>query len=270
MKIAVRTFLILGSAAALSGYLLYGSHDLFSYGKPLWKYKEKEIHSRLLAIPILLYHNIDGAGPFSIDKEVLYNHFQLFCDRNLRVISLGELIDRLENPRPFKKKTVVVTFDDGFYSMYDKLLPLIKEFHYPITLFVYIDFIYIQAKKALTWDKLKEMERYGIDIQCHTVTHPDLTELTVNCSMENRAILYQEIYLSKRIIELYMEKDVEFFAFPYGRYNQTLLELCRLAGYKRVFSTDYGSNIISRDNYSLRRQHIKRSYSLRLLDRLVR
>lgn len=270
MKFFFRILLIFGCALAISSYVYFGPYNLFSYGTPLWIQKEREIQSRLLSIPIILYHNINGSGPFSIDAENLRSHFQVLKERKVRVISLSELAERLDRPRPFTEKAVVITFDDGFYSMYSELLPLVMEYSYPVTLFVYVDFIYTRAKKFLTWDLLKKMEAHGINIQSHSITHPDLTELSADDTPLNRRKLFNEIYLSKRIIELYMDKQIDFFAFPYGRYDLNLVQLCQYAGYKRVFSTDYGSNILTRDNYSLRRQHIKKSFSLRFIDRLVR
>lgn len=270
MKVFFRMIIIFSLAMAIAGYMYFGSYDLFSYGKPLWVQKEREIQSRLLSIPIILYHNINGAGVFSIDSDMLRSHFRVLKERKVRVIALSELTERIDSPRPFTDKTLVITFDDGFFSMYSELLPLVEEYKYPVTLFVYVDFIFTRAKKFLTWDRLKEMEAHGINIQSHSVSHPDLTELSAVDTKQNRRKLYNEIYLSKRIIELYMDKEIDFFAFPYGRYDLNLIELCQYAGYKRVFSTDYGSNILTRDNYSLRRQHIKKTFSLRFFDRLVR
>lgn len=234
-----------------------------------WKHKEKEIESRLLAIPILLYHNIDGDGIFSLDLDRLRVHFQLIKDRNIRVISLSELINRLENPEPFKGKVIVITFDDGYFSMYTKLLPLAKEFNYPITLFIYTDFIHTKARNGLTWEMLREMDKQGIDIQCHSVSHPDLDFHSLKNNYASRKRLFKELYVSKRIIELYLKKNISFFAYPYGRYNLNVVEMSSNSGYRRVFSTDYGSNVITRDNFCLRRQHIKRNYSLKYFEKLI-
>jgi len=260
---------MLGSLAVAAFLYYYSPVNLFD-ARPEWQEKEREVRSRLLSIPILLYHNIDGKGPFSISSDVLEKHFKLFRESGVRVISLSELVGRLEKPEPFKGKTVVITFDDGFYSMYSKLLPLAKKYGYPVTLFVYTDFIYQKGDRVLTWDLLARMNRQGIDIQCHTITHADLTVFTALDTPEASKMLYDELYLSKRIIELYLKKDAEFFAFPYGRYNVKLIELCLLAGYRRVFSTDYGSNIITRDNYSLCRQHIKNNFTLRFIEHFIR
>jgi peptidoglycan/xylan/chitin deacetylase (PgdA/CDA1 family) len=235
-----------------------------------WQYKDKEIFSRLLSIPILLYHNIDGRGPFSIDYTVLREHFRLIKKNGIGVVPLHELVGRLEHPIPFKEKGVVITFDDGYFSTYTLLLPLAKEFGYPVTEFVYCDAVAHRSSRSLTWDRLRTMDRNGIDIQSHSITHADLTELSGKNDQVSRKKLFEEIYLSRRIIELYLDKKVDFFAFPYGRYDLHLAKLAADAGYKRVFSTDYGSNIISRDNFCLRRSHIKSSYSLHYFKNLIR
>lgn len=235
-----------------------------------WKIKDKEIRSRLLSAPILLYHNIDGGGIYSISEDVLRSHFQLLKDRNIKVIRLSKLTAMLAQPEPFNDKVVVITFDDGFLSMYTKLLPLVREFGYPISLFVYTDNVYSRAKRSITWKNLREMEDSGIEIECHSMSHADLEVLSKENTANSKRRLFKEIYLSKRILELYMQKKIRYFAFPFGRYDLNLIKMCRFSGYSRVFSTDYGSNIITRNNYCLRRGHIKRNYSLEFIEQKVK
>ena len=223
--------------------------------------KKNMIRSRLLEVPILLYHNIDGGGQYSVDSNTLTSQFQILRDENITVIPLKELVSRIENPAPFNEKVIVITFDDGFPSMYTKLLPIANEFKYPVTLFVYTDFIHTQAEQPLSWKNLIEMDRGLIDIQSHSISHTSLTGIPSQNGISGGKKLFDEIYMSKRLLEAYLEKQIVFFAFPYGEYNQELTELCMKAGYRRVFSTDYGPNIITADNFCLRRHHIKRDYS---------
>ncbi len=248
----------------------YSFNDIIVHRGIKWNLKQREIKSRLLAVPIILYHNIDGKGVFSITLERLRSHFQFLRDKNIKVIRLSELIERIENPSPFKEKVVVLTFDDGFFSMYTKLLPLVKEFGYPITLFIYTNNIYNKAERSLTWKLLKELEKNGIEIECHSVSHEDLRKLSRQNTMKSKRQLFEEIYLSKRIIELYLNKRVEYFAFPYGRYDLRVIDLCANSGYRRVFSTDYGSNIITRNNYCLRRRHIKKKTNLETIEDIIK
>jgi peptidoglycan/xylan/chitin deacetylase (PgdA/CDA1 family) len=267
-RMLIPTSMLIASLSV--AFFLYGRSSQISREKQMsWRHKEREIKSRLLAVPILLYHNIDGRGVFSVTGETLRSHFRLIRERGIKVIPLRELVNRLENPAPFDEKVVVITFDDGFPSMYSALLPMVREFRYPVTLFVYTDFIHNSGKRSLTWKQLKEMDSGWIDVQCHTISHQDLTAQGRDGYERGRRRLFNEIYLSKRMMELYLDKKIDYFAFPYGRYNLNIVNLCDVAGYKRVFSTDSGSNFITRDNFCLRRQHIKKSYSLALLENMI-
>ncbi len=234
-----------------------------------WEIKQKESRSRPSSVPILLYHDIDGKGNYSLTLETLRSHFQYIKDNKIKVIKLTELTERLSKPVPFSDKVLVISFDDGFLSMYTKLLPLIKEFGFPVTLFVYTNNVFVSAENNITWAQLRELEEYGIDVECHSMSHIDMEDISEEDSGSAKRRLFKEIYLSKRIIELYMNKTVNYFAFPYGRYNLKLIEMCRLADYKRVFSTEYRKHIITRDNYCLGRGHIKKNYSLNFIEQLI-
>lgn len=263
-------FLITGAAVYL---LLFWRSATFRppvQGDAGWELMQEEETNRLNSVPILLYHNIDGKGPFSLDLEILRSHFVLLKDAGIRVTGLPEFVDRLGKPGSLGGRTVAISFDDGFQSMYTKLLPLSREFNYPITLFVYTDNVYARAEKNITWQRLRELDAGGVAVESHTISHADLVRLYARNTPESKKKLFDEIYLSKRIIELYMGRKIRYFAFPYGRYNLPLIQMCRHAGYERVFSTDYGSNVITRNNYCLRRRHIKRDYSSELIEKIVR
>ncbi len=257
-------------SASVSLMLYLDDHKIADVAGFGWKHKAKESRSRLYAVPILLYHNINGRGPFSINETVLQEHFQLIRDRGMRVIPLKELEKRMGSTGPSFGKAVTITFDDGYYSMYSLLAPLAREYRYPVTLFVHSNGIAHAASKTLTWSRLRVMDRTGLDVQAHSMSHVDLTKLSRKNDQDSRKKLFEEIYLSKRILELYLKKKIDYFAFPFGRYDFYLIEMAHNAGYKRVFSTDYGSNIITRDNFCLRRSHIKSSYSFKHIEDLIK
>ncbi|MGL4370998.1 MAG: polysaccharide deacetylase family protein, partial [Spirochaetota bacterium] len=66
-----------------------------------------------------------------------------------------------------------------------------------------------------------------------------------------------------------MGKPVEFLAFPYGKYDLDCVQYAMNAGYTHVFTTDYGSNVVTRNNYCLRRHHIKRNYSINMIKEII-
>lgn len=238
--------------------------------KTQWRKKELQKESRLLETPIILYHNIDGRGIYSVKSKTLREHFEHFRTNNVKIIPLAELLSRQENPVPFSGKTMVVTFDDGFLAMYTKLLPIAQEFGYPVTVFVYTNNVHHAAKSGITWKQLRELEACGVDIECHTQSHADIEKLSLSDTASSRTALFKEVYLSKRIIETYLKKEVRYFAFPYGRYSLDAINYCQMAGYDRVFSTDDGSNIITNNNYCLRRHHVLNTYSLKTIESIMK
>lgn len=268
-SVIISSFLFL-IASILAAYLvvLLPEKTFINLEKQTWTRKEREIRSELKRVPVLLYHNIDGKGPFSVSSDTLRSHFDFLKQNDIRVVSLQDLVNRLEDPKPYSGRVVVITFDDGYKSMYTKLLPLVKEYKYPVTLFVYADFISDKGRSPLTWKELKIMDASGIDIQSHTISHPDLTVFE-RYSDEEKSKIFHEMYMCKRIIEKKLAKEVNMIAVPYGRFNQDVLMFAKLAGYKKVLSTEFGANIITRNNYTLHRHHIKSSYSIETIRRIV-
>jgi len=232
-----------------------------------WEKGKEVSYDRLSSVPVLLYHNVVEdhvplRSPFAIKRGALVRHFEILQERGIEVIPLAALAGGGGNYKSLSgRKEVVITFDDDYLSMYRILLPVVKEFNYPVTLFVYTDGISRAGQGGLDWGMLREMDKSGIDIQSHSISHSDLSAILTHGGYGSGRELYEELFLSKRIIEQNLNKRVEYFAFPYGRYSLELLELADYAGYEKVFSTDYGPNIITRDNFCLRRHHIKNSYS---------
>jgi peptidoglycan/xylan/chitin deacetylase (PgdA/CDA1 family) len=213
-----------------------------------------------MRVPILLYHNVDGSGPFSVSLKTLRSHLNYLKKNSVTVITLEQLITMQKNGEKPPSKSCVITVDDGYESAYSKLFPLVKEYDYPMTLFVYTDFIFSRSTKLMTWEKLREMDQNGFDIQNHTISHPDLVKL-LEGGNEERNRLYRELALSKKILETRLGKKIKYIAYPYGSYNEELNSISKKIGYQNVFSTDYGANISSDYTFCLNRHHIKSNYT---------
>jgi peptidoglycan/xylan/chitin deacetylase (PgdA/CDA1 family) len=257
---------------AVVAYLMtgiIGSTQITGNHSDQWLVKKEETLSRLLKVPIILYHDIDGKGIYSVSSRTIRMHFDYFRTHDIRVVPLSDLIDRLENPHPYDGKVIVITFDDGYKNMYTRLLPIVKEYRYPITLFVYTDFIREKSAKALTWNELREMQKNGIDIQSHSISHPDLVKLVAKDTPQSREKLFRELFMSRKLIELKLGKNVDLLAFPFGYYDTKTIQYASFAGYRRVFSTDEGSNPVSRNNFCLRRHHIINNYPLNKIIEII-
>jgi peptidoglycan/xylan/chitin deacetylase (PgdA/CDA1 family) len=92
---------------------------------------------------ILTYHNFCGPGDKPTnDLSVTAARLQFeYLLRHFRVISLAEILGRLESGTPLESHTVALTIDDGRRNCYEYLFPLLKEFGVPATFFVVSSFI---------------------------------------------------------------------------------------------------------------------------------
>ena len=70
-------------------------------------------------------------------------------------------------------RSVVITVDDGHASVFTEMLPIVREYKLPVTLFIYPSAI-SNALYAMKWDQLAALSRTGLfDIQSHTYWHPN-------------------------------------------------------------------------------------------------
>ena len=209
-------------------------------------------------VPILCYHHFaKGCKSSLCVPDTLFDQQMKYLkDNGYRVITLGELLGFLQYKEAIPKRSVVITIDDGYRSTYDIAFPILKAYGFRATLFVYTDFVN-QSKNAVSWDQLKEMKAYGFEIGSHTVTHCDLAKKGEGEAEDAyEARIRKELLDSKKLLDTKLSQDTVSIAFPYGMYNQSVLDLSAKAGYSMGVSVKRGGNPFYSDPFQLRRNQI--------------
>src|SRR5215469_3072493 len=160
-------------------------------------------------------------------------------DDGIEVISLKDMLAWRRGEKSIPPKSAVITIDDGYASGYSVAWPILKEFGYPFTMFIYTNYINVGGK-SITWAMLEEMRDAGVDIESHTVSHHDLRHAPKG--QDYTAWLHNELYTSKDILEEKLGIKVIAFAFPYGTHNQVVRKTAMDAGYQALF-TVYGQHM---------------------------
>jgi peptidoglycan/xylan/chitin deacetylase (PgdA/CDA1 family) len=112
-------------------------------------------------------------------------------------------------------------------------------------------------------DQLNLMEHEGMSIASHCKTHSFLTSLDP-CQTSN------ELHESKAVLEAILAKTIHFVSFPGGRYNKTVIECARQAGYSGLFSSEpFGFKPLDFSSFLVGRFMVKKSTSLKRLAELV-
>lgn len=209
-------------------------------------------------VPILCYHKFgtNDNSSMSISPGLFRQQMHYLKENGYRVISPEDLLPFLEYRRQIPKKAVLITIDDGFQSAYDVAWPILREFGFPATLFVYTDYVGI-SEKAITWDGLRELKANGFTIGSHSVAHSDLTKQQEDETGEAfRKRLEKEIFMSKQILDRKLNQDTLIFSFPYGRYNPELVKMSEKAGYRLAVTVDRGGNPFFSNPLALKRDMI--------------
>jgi peptidoglycan/xylan/chitin deacetylase (PgdA/CDA1 family) len=193
-------------------------------------------------IPILCYHNLNPTVPGSMNLTPKKFEAQLewIKDNGFTVIPLKEAVEYLQGKRTsLPAKSVVITADDGWKSVYTYMLPLVRKYNIPVTLFIYPQTI-SQGKNAMTWDQLKELQQTGLfDIQGHTYWHPNFKqEKKKRSPSDYEKFVQTQLVTSKQILEEKLGSKVTLLAWPFGIYDDYLEQEAAKAGYVMAFSID--------------------------------
>ena len=209
-------------------------------------------------VPILCYHRFaeDCTSSNCMPAHIFEEQMRYLKQNNYRVITLGELYDFFQYRRSLPERSVVITIDDGYRSAYDFAYPILNEFAFKASLFIYTDYVGI-SEGAITWDQLRELKGRGFEVGGHTVTHCDLTKAKEG--EDDQAYLERirkELIVSKQIIDKELKQDTVYLAYPYGNCNQRVVLIAEEVGYKLGLTVQRGGNPFFADPLALKRDPI--------------
>ena len=178
---------------------------------------------------VLYYHSVPAS-----ERELFAAQLDMIS-RHARVIRSEQGIGRTDAPES-GRGSAAITFDDGFENFLTQALPELEKRNMPATVFVIADGMNREfgsekyAEKLLSLEQVRSLPTHLVTIGSHTLSHPMLTRV------EEREAR-QEIQDSRTKLEEMLGGEVKQFSFPFGDFNEKLVEVCRTAGYERVYTT---------------------------------
>ena len=187
--------------------------------------------STMFSLPILTFHALDDqAGAISFPPGVFRRGIGRLHENGFRTLDLTDAAIKLCQKRPLPDRSFAITFDDGYQSVYEQALPVLREYGMCATVFLTVGetsttgsssrLPALSGHSMLSWGEIREMQSQGFAFGAHTLTHPNLTRLPGD-KVET------EICRSKTIIEEQLDSPVTCFAYPYGRYDGRSRDLVR-------------------------------------------
>ena len=202
---------------------------------------QPETHAAIRA-SILLYHRFGplAKDPMTVRRGTFRSQLDYLKQHGYPIIPLATLVSYLlgRGPEP-PARAVIITADDGHESVFTEMLPLVREYHVPVTLFIYPSAI-SNASYALTWDQLAALNRTGLfDIQSHTYWHPNFnTERRRLSSAAYRAFVTMQLVKPRTVLREKLGIDADLLAWPFGIYDDELIAMARESGYMAGFTLE--------------------------------
>ncbi len=220
-------------------------------------------------VPILCYHRFGTSaatagwgGKMTVSPANFAAQLEWLARNDYHVIRLAQLQAFLEGKQALPKHSVVITFDDGYESVYRYALPLLRKYNFPATLFVYTDFI--GAGDALSWGQLQELSASGlVSVQAHSKTHRNLIERATGENDERyRQMLELEARAPREALERKLPGPVRQYAYPYGDANEAVLDVLARQQYQLGVTVNPGGNAFFAQPLMLRRTMIYGDHDL--------
>ncbi|WP_187274502.1 polysaccharide deacetylase family protein [Paenibacillus sp. N3.4] len=223
----------------------------------------KSIHYTNKAL-FLTYHHLDDQESFiTITPNKFKQHLLALKEKHYNVISIEDYACFHAQRKTLPPNAVVITFDDGYRSFYEKAYPLLKQMGYPATNFVIVSDVDSDNPSLpfLTWSQILEMKRDGFSFYSHTydLHHkmsdeagnlvPPLTnriflpkEKRMELEEERRQRVRADLQLGEAFLKTKLHNQLSFLCFPLGEYNQTVIEEAKQLGFSLFFTTREGIN----------------------------
>jgi peptidoglycan/xylan/chitin deacetylase (PgdA/CDA1 family) len=229
------------------------------------------------SLRVLMYHKVNDlpGNPLTMPVSLFDEQMDQLRELGYAVVGLDAVLDHYTRRQPLPPKAVLITFDDGYHDNRENAAEVLRRHGYPGVLFVPIGYLDDRQplpheerlaaqgimNRTLDWDELAELERNGIRIESHGISHRPLADLEVDEAA-------REIALSKLRLEEKLGRSVRAFSYVKGseaHYKPVHLSLVRQAGYDVAFTAVSGANSPGTDPLQLRRYNIE-PYSSRTFE----
>lgn len=190
-------------------------------------------------VPILRYHSVSDGPPSGVARHaVSRRQFAAHLDQLARLgfttLTVAELLLARAVGMPLPERTAVITFDDGFADFAAYAWPELAARDMTATLYVTAGALDGTSRwlgplgaghlPMLTRREVVELAGAGCEIGAHSMTHPQLTELS-------RSAAAREITQSKAVLEHLLGRAVDSFAYPHGGHDAGVRQLVVDAGF---------------------------------------
>jgi peptidoglycan/xylan/chitin deacetylase (PgdA/CDA1 family) len=192
-------------------------------------------------VAVLGYHDVRdrGGSPMLIAGSKFREQMQVIKDSQIPVVSLADVMAWKKGEKNIPQESIVITFDDGWEGVYTYAYPVLKEFGFPFTVYLYKKYVNIGGR-SMNWDQIKEMMQHGCEIGSHSVSHESLKKKPKGkmSDADFQQWVLSELKDSREFLEQNLKVKIPSFAYPYGIFDDAIMETGLQIGYESLVTVN--------------------------------
>ncbi len=184
---------------------------------------------------VFMYHRFGEKGlpATNIRIEQFEAHIAELARSDINVMGLPEIVSALRAGKPLPERTVGISVDDAFKSVYTNAWPLLRRSGLPFTLFVSTDAVDRKGRGYMSWDQIRELADAGVTIGNQTASHG---HMTIASAERNRAGITKS---NGRFMDE-IGRAPGLFAYPFGETSLAVRQLVIDSGFIAAFGQHSG------------------------------
>ena len=192
-------------------------------------------------VPVLAYHNMgpEDRGRLVIGVKKFEAQMKALRAEGFQSVSLSDYLEFTAGRKQLARKSVLITFDDGYRSFIQYARPILKDYGFTATLFVYTDFV---GGGGMSWKELSAMVAQGFDVQAHSKSHSSLRRKEGEPQEAYAKRLEAELAYPAGQFRKQLGRASDVLAYPYGDTDDELLPYVVKYGYVAAFTVRRQSN----------------------------
>jgi peptidoglycan/xylan/chitin deacetylase (PgdA/CDA1 family) len=212
---------------------------------------------------VLCYHRITDKieNQYDISVRNFEEQMSMLSMYGYESITLSQYDQWKKGNVSLPEKSVLITFDDGDKSVYVNARPIMEKYQFTAALFLVSD--WLARPNALDHLMIKELLNNRYELGSHTVSHRSLLIL------KDPEVLGKELVGSKVLLEQLFAVEIQYLAYPFGHFDESISTLAKTSGYSGAFSIIPGMTGVDDDAFSVKRIMLVQDLELPLFKRLI-
>lgn len=187
---------------------------------------------------VFMYHRFgeDRHPSTSVRIDQFEAHLDWLAGHGYTVWPLERIVQHLAGAEPIPDRTVAITVDDAYLSVYRHAYPRMVDRGWPFTVFVNTEPVDQGLPDYMSWAQMREMQAHGVRFANHGAGHEALWRRLPDETSERWRTRVREELASAQVrlqAELGPQTNAAppLFAFPYGEYTLALADYVKELGY---------------------------------------